>query len=359
MDKATAAADSTRKPSLQTVSTALAIGALGGWLATLAGIPLPWMLGSMTAVTLAALGNLPVALPNLLRSTMIVILGVMVGSAFTPEILPQLGNWLFSLSALLLYVIVSGAIGLVYFQRICRYDRLSAYFSAMPGGLSEMVIVGGALGGDARIISLTHASRILIIILALPFLFGLWLPYDSAAQPPAGLPLIEIPVSDLTILAACAVVGFLAARALKLPAAAIVGPMVASAAVHLAGITAAKPPIELVAAAQIVVGAAIGCRFRGLSLRLIATCVLSAAGWTVILVGVSLLFSWVLQNVTGVSFAGLFLAFAPGGVAEMSLIALALALDSAFVATHHVVRIFLIVVLAPALFRLMQRLRGT
>jgi uncharacterized membrane protein AbrB (regulator of aidB expression) len=45
------------------------------------------------------------------------------------------------------------------------------------------------------------------------------------------------------------------------------------------------------------------------------------------------------------------LAFAPGGLAEMSLIAFALAIDAAFVAAHHVLRIAMIVVAAPLIFR--------
>ena len=39
----------------------------------------------------------------------------------------------------------------------------------------------------------------------------------------------------------------------------------------------------------------------------------------------------------------------------MSLIALALAMDAAFVATHHIVRIFLIVVIAPTAFRFLRK----
>jgi uncharacterized membrane protein AbrB (regulator of aidB expression) len=39
----------------------------------------------------------------------------------------------------------------------------------------------------------------------------------------------------------------------------------------------------------------------------------------------------------------------------MSLIAIALGADAAFVAIHHIVRIFLIVVLAPLAFRLVGR----
>lgn len=345
-----------QKANLKTTVLSLVLGGLGGWLATQIGIPLPWMIGSMLAVTAGAMLGLPVAMPNWLRSVMVVVLGIMLGSGFSPAILAQLGDWALSLSALLLYVIVSGVIGILYFRRLCRYDPISAYFSAMPGGLSEMVAVGDEMGGDSRVISLTHAWRILAVIMTLPFLFQLWLAYDPAVRPNVGLPLLEVPPIDMAVLTACAVAGYFAAKALHLPAAAVVGPMILSAVVHLVGWTEANPPLELVAIAQVVVGAAIGCRFSGIQMGLVARCIAAASGATVILVAISLLFAWGLHSLTGLSFVALFLAFAPGGLAEMSLIALSLSLDSAFVATHHIVRIFIIVVCAPLLFKLLQRL---
>ncbi|MBM3558563.1 MAG: AbrB family transcriptional regulator [Alphaproteobacteria bacterium] len=47
-----------------------------------------------------------------------------------------------------------------------------------------------------------------------------------------------------------------------------------------------------------------------------------------------------------------------GGVTEMSLVALALSLDVAFVATHHLARILMIVTGAPIAFRLPGIARG-
>jgi membrane AbrB-like protein len=124
--------------------------------------------------------------------------------------------------------------------------------------------------------------------------------------------------------------------------------------VHLAGWTAAKPPVELVAAAQVVVGTAIGCRFAGVGVGLIRRAVVAAAGGTVVLMAASIAFAFGLNALTGLPTEALVLAFAPGGLAEMSLIAIAVSADAAFVATHHVVRIFLIVVCAPLVFRLMR-----
>ena len=134
---------------------ALAIGSLGGYAAYRLQLPLPWMIGAMALTTAAAIAGLPVVLPMGLRTLMVTVLGIMLGSAFSPEILDRLGAWAVSLGAVALYAALAGAASMLYFRRLCRYDPVSAYFSAMPGGLSEMVLVGGAMGGDVRVISLT------------------------------------------------------------------------------------------------------------------------------------------------------------------------------------------------------------
>ncbi len=336
---------------------ALATGTAGGWLAFQFKLPLAWMIGAMSATTSAAALGAPIAMPIAFRHVMVAVLGVMLGSGFRPEMLGHLGEWALSLSALALYAAVAGGAGLVYFRRVCGYDPVTSYFAAMPGGLSEMIMVGTEMGGDMRVISLTHAARVLLVVLALPFAFQLLVGYDPAARPSVGLPLVEVAPADLAILSACGVIGFALARAVRLPAAAVVGPMILSAAVHLMGWTAAKPPTELVAAAQVVVGTAIGCRFAGVSARLLTRAILGAAGGTAVLLGATIAFAVVLSRATGLPAVPLSLAFAPGGLAEMSLIAIAINADAAFVATHHVARIFLIVVLAPLAFRLTRRRR--
>ena len=70
----------------------------------------------------------------------------------------------------------------------------------------------------------------------------------------------------------------------SLPAAAVLGPMLFSAALHMTGVTDAKPPVELIAAAQVVVGTTIGCRFAGVKMALVARSIVASIGSTVILV---------------------------------------------------------------------------
>jgi membrane AbrB-like protein len=211
------------------------------------------------------------------------------------------------------------------------------------------------MGGDARVISLTHAARVMLVVLALPFAFQMLIGYDPAGRPPPGLPLAEVSGADLAVLSACGALGFVLARLLRLPAAGLVGPMILSAAVHILGWTTARPPFELVAAAQIVVGTAIGCRFAGVTTRLLLRTAAAAAGGTAVLLSATIAFAIGLAQITGLPAVPLMLAFSPGGLAEMSLIAIAIGADAAFVATHHIVRIFLVIVIAPLAFKLMGR----
>jgi membrane AbrB-like protein len=214
-----------------------------------------------------------------------------------------------------------------------------------------MVVVGSQYGGDERIISLTHTSRILLVVLALPFLMQLIFGYTPGPRPAAGIPLVDANPFDMLVLTFCGIAGFVLARLARLPAAAILGPMLFSAAFHMTSVTDARPPVELVNAAQVVVGTTIGCRFAGVRMALVMRSIVASVGSTIILVATGLLCAVLLHPLTGLPTIGIFLAFAPGGVAEMSLIALALSIDAALVATHHIARIFLIVVFTPMLFR--------
>jgi membrane AbrB-like protein len=343
-----------RRPAAthRAVALGLGIAAVGGMLAALSGLPLAWMLGALVATTAAALGGARAAVPGGLRTAMVAVLGIMLGSAFTPQIFADLGRWLYAPLVLVLYLALVAAIGLVYFRRLAKYDPITAYFSAMPGGLSEMAVVGEALGGDARTISLVHSVRILLLVLTIPLYFrfveGLEVP--TVVRSASGA---ELGALDAAILVGCAVVGYVGARRLRLPAAPLVGPMVLSAAVHLSGLTASAPPALVVALAQVVVGGAVGCRFAGLGLGRIWRDLKFGLGSAAGMIALTVALAAATSAVTGSEPFALALALAPGGLAEMSLIALALGADSVFVSAMHILRIAIIVTVAPLAARLM------
>src|SRR5260370_16830892 len=155
---------------------------------------------------------------------------------------------------------------------------------------------------------------------------------------------------DYAVLIGCGVIGAVVGRLLRLPASFMMGPMLMSAIAHLAGLTNSKPPGELVAAAQVVMGAGIGCRFVGAALDQLHKEMAASIGAAVILIGCAVIFAKFTVALTGLNLDATVLSYAPGGFAEMSLIGLALGLEIAMRPTHHPFPLFLIIIPRPLAF---------
>src|SRR3546814_9734292 len=136
----------------------------------------------------------------------------MLGSGFAPEILDRLGDWTISLLGLALYAVVGTGVVTWFLRRVCGYDPVTAFFSAAAGGVSEMVVVGSQFGGDERIISLTHTSRILLVVLALPVLMQILFGYTPGPRAAAGIPLVDANAFDMRVRALCGIAGLFRAR---------------------------------------------------------------------------------------------------------------------------------------------------
>ncbi len=333
---------------------ALLIGAAGGWLFAVLQLPLPWMLGSMTACTLAALLSAPIAAPAVVRPPMTMVIGVLLGAGFTPQVIERAPAWVPTLAGLVVFIVVCGLACVAYFRRVARFDPVTAYFAGMPGGLVEMVVVGEERGGDGRTIALIHSARILLVVMTLPFLVQAFTGVSLGERPAAGASILDTPVTGELWLVATALAGAVLGHVLRLPAKYLLGPMIASATVHAAGLTDFKPPVELVNVAQLVLGTTIGCRFLGTPAREILRILALSVGSTAILLAITLAFALTVSRVSDYGVVPLLLAYSPGGLAEMSLVALALQIEVAFVAAHHVIRVFLVMVGAGPVFALMR-----
>src|SRR5690606_1562326 len=84
-----------------------------------------------------------------------------------------------------------------------------------------------------------------------------------------------------------------------------------------AGMREAAPPVEIVYAADLQLGVSVGCRFIGTPLREILRILLLSVGSPAILVALTLLFAWLVAQVSSHGYIPLILAYSPGGLAEM------------------------------------------
>ena len=314
-------------------------------------MPLGWLLGAMCTNIVLSMGGLRVSVPAPVRAVSLAVLGVLLGSAFTPELLHRLGDWVISMVGLMVYLAIGAPLAILYCRKVIGLDRVSAAFSGIPGGLSEMVILCTSLGGNPRDTALAHSSRLVTILIIVPVVLE-WT--SDASIDTAEVTLnarMLLTANDALVLIACGILGPLLAKWSRLPAAMLTGALIASAGAHLAGLTEAKPPDWLIATVQVAIGASIGTRFGGSGHEEILRILLLSTGLTLMLLAFTAGFAFGIDSITGLGFLALLLAFTPGGIAEMSLIALLLNIDPVFVAAHHTLRILSIYLSVPILLR--------
>ncbi|TGD64490.1 AbrB family transcriptional regulator [Tabrizicola sp. WMC-M-20] len=342
--------------NLHPILLALLVAGLGGFTFRLLNLPLPWLLGAMVFTTLAAMRGLPIKAPLRLRPTTMVVLGLMLGSGFKPEILDNLAEWTLSLSLIGAYLAVVTVVIVPYYRRIAGLDRTTSIFCALPGGITELTLMGREFGGDDRQIALAHASRILIVVCLVALWAWMFLDVSAggAMTPAAGL--LNSTLSDLALLMIAGGAGLCIARLIRFPTPDLLGPMLLSAALHITDLVVNSPPVEIVILAQVLLGTFIGCRFTGMAPIVVLRALAFGAGASVLMLGITIGFATVLHTTFAQSLAAVAIAYAPGGFTEMSLIALALDEDVAYVASHHIVRFALVATFTPLFFRVLMRL---
>jgi len=342
----------TRSLLLRRCMTVL-ISAAGVAIFLLLDLPLPFLFGPMAASLVIALCGAPLAGLGQVSIAARSVLGVAIGTSVTPALVAELPSMLASVALVPLYIVVIGLIGVPFFRKICGFDLVTAFYAAMPGGAADMTIFGQEAGANVRQLSLVHVTRLMVIMVVAPII--LVNVYGVGLTHPIGPPASDLPVWELVIMAVAAIVGWKGGERIGLFGAAILGPLLVSAVLSLAGVLHLRPPREALLAAQFLIGMGIGVSYVGVTLRELRNTVAGGAAFVVILAALA---GAVTELVTLTGLAPPvegFLSFIPGGQAEMSMLALVSGADLSFVVVHHLTRILVVILGAPVLFRLLRR----
>jgi membrane AbrB-like protein len=330
----------------------VAIAALGAAAFRLVGLPLPFLFGPMSACLLAALLGAPLRATGQIGIGARTILGVAVGCSFTPAIVAQLPSMILSVALIPIYIAVIGIIGVPFFRRICGYDPATAGYAAMPGGLQDMVCFGAEAGGNPRALSLIHATRLIILVTLVPIILT-W-GFGATLDRPIGVPASEVPLGELAIMVVAALAGWKGGERIGLFGASILGPMIVTGALSLAGFIHYRPPAEAILTAQFFIGIGIGAGYTGITLGELRHDVASGVAFVLLLAALAALFTEIVVIANLATPLDGFLSFAPGGQAEMTVLAIIVGADLGFVAVHHVARVLLVIFGAPIAARLLR-----
>lgn len=337
---ATASRDLWRKRGKTILIAAGGVGAF--WLLSL---PLPFLLGPMFACLAFALGGAKLA--NTAKLTLIfrTILGVAAGSAITPDVVGDIPRMLGSLALVPFFILSIALLSYPLLRRGFGFDPVTSYYSAMPGGLQDLVVFGEEAGAKVRVLALVHATRILLLVSLAPVAMQTF--WDVDLTTPPGAPITGMDPLQTLLMVVCAIGGWQIAAKLKIFGASIIGPMILTAALTLTGVLHERPPAEMIMLSQFFIGLAVGSKYTGITAAELKKVVAAGLLNALLLTGISLGFM-ALISVLGLAHSlEAFMAFLPGGQGEMVVLAIIAGADLTYVVLHHILRLILVVTCAP------------
>ncbi len=327
------------------------IGAFGGWLASLANWPLPWMVGSLLAVIAVRCSGWLVSEVPRGRQVGQWIVASAIGLHFTGEVMREVLAHFGVILAGAIGTLLLGLIGIFILLR-SGSDRATAFFASMPGGASEMVVLANRHQAEAASVAAAHSLRLLLVVLIVPALFTWGLP--TVAAPPAA------PVSWPWLAVLLPAGGLLALlwKRLGQPNPWMLGPLTVCALASVAFDLHIGLPGWAGALGQWLIGCSLACHFDRPFFRSAPAFLLRILLFTLLAMLVAAALGGALGWVTALDEVSLMLGMMPGGITELCLTAEALQLSVALVTAVQVLRLFLVMFLAEPLFRLWQRRAG-
>jgi membrane AbrB-like protein len=331
-------------------------GFAGGLGALFLGAPMPFMLGGIFGGASFVLwyerdGKQLPKLSRWVRLVFMSIIGAMIGSRFTPELLTLIPQFWLSGLGLIAFIPIAHAGNYAIMRKLGGYKKLDAFYASLPGGIIDSVALAEEAGADLRIVTAQHFIRIILVVASVPLLF-LFI-QGNAVGSLAGQTMATSDYSfiDIALIVSIGLVGLFVGRLTKLPVSHMLGPLTLALVLTVSGIIEINIPPWMGNAAQYMVGTALGSQFSGVSRKLLIRGLrmgLLSGGYMLFLAAAFALF--LVQHVPA-EFGAMFISFAAGGLAEMSLIALSLNFNPVVVALHHLVRILLTVLFGNFLSR--------
>ncbi|MEP2028042.1 MAG: AbrB family transcriptional regulator [Paracoccaceae bacterium] len=324
----------------------IAIGAAGAFAGYLLGLPVFLLTGPAIAVSAIGLAGFRFAITPLVRDVTFIFIGIGIGSGVDAHAAAAFLSWPLAFLFLGIMLVVTMISCKTLLRSVFGFEQRSAILAASPGHLSFVISMSESLDLDITKIAIVQSVRLLALTLCVPFValfFGLDVGRDFLPAGPT------MPIHLVAALFSAALVFGLILKRLKVPAALLIGAMVASALAHLSDWTPGVLAPPVTNTCFVVMGTLIGTRFSGISISELAKSLSAGLCTTALTVLFALIAALPTAILLGMPITHVLVAFAPGGLETMIVMGAFLGANPGFVAACHVGRLLVLTVLVPAM----------
>jgi membrane AbrB-like protein len=332
-------------------SLTIAIGLCGTAFAISIGMPAAYLSGPVVAVALASFLGFKPFIPAHLTQLAFVLVGVMMGTTITPDVIAAIKTWPLSFIAVIIaiYILLYAAYWIL--KHLFGYDHNTAMLASSPGHLTYVLSLAATVKADIAAVSVVQSVRLIALTLSVPIIVE----YFDLIDPEQITMIGPMPFAALliTVLASLAL-GLLFSR-WNFPAALLLGGVAISGSTHLGGIVQGGVPDWLGIPTYIFLGCMIGARFSSFTSADFRRALLAGLIVTVAVVVIAGIFAVGVSHLTGVQLNAVMIAFAPGGLETMSAMAIMMHADTAYVGAHHILRLFFLTFLMPFVLQIKKQ----
>lgn len=312
-------------------------------------LPAALMLGPMVAAILLAASETRIRVPNPLFYAAQAVIGCLIARGLPASILGDLQkDWLLFLVVILLVVAVSTSTGWLL-ARSQVLPGTTAIWGASPGGATAMILMSDAYGADMRLVAFMQYTRVVFVATLASVVSALWTAGVGGMPAVVWFPPVDWPAFAETL--AVGVVGAVVARRLRVPAGALLGPLVLGCVLQGFGLVKIELPHWLLAMSYAMVGWTVGLRFTRDILVHAARAVPMLAAAVLLLVVLCGGLAAMLVLAVGVDPLTAYLATSPGGMDTVAIIAATSNVNVPFVMAMQACRLVVVLMASPALTR--------
>ncbi|SFA89893.1 AbrB family transcriptional regulator [Azotobacter beijerinckii] len=340
--------------ALQWLALLTAAGA-GGWLLGRCGLPAAWFLGPMLVAVAFGVGGTTVRMPRPAFKLGQGCVGILVAQSMTLSVLLTLAqSWHVMLlaTALTLALSLLVSLGLVWFGDI---PGSTAAWGMAPGAASAMVSMAEEDGADGRVVATMQYVRVVCVVLV-GALVGHLTGTPGVGAESLGLPPLAGTAAPVDLGPSLALIPFGVLAGARLPAGALLLPLLAGGALQVGGVLHLGLPDWLPPLAYGAIGCYIGLRFDMATLSHVWRRLPAMIVGAVVLIVLCALSAWLIALLLGKDFLSVYLATTPGGLDAMAIIAVDTRSDAGLVLAMQTLRLFGVIFTGAFFARQIMRL---
>lgn len=330
------------------------ISALFALVMELINLPGALLLGPMLASIVWSLQGGSLQIPRNLFVVAQAFIGCLVAQSISSGMLPTFAqHWSLFLFIVLSTIAASSLMGWVI-SKLKVLPGTTAIWGSSPGAAAAMVLMAEEFGADARLVAFMQYLRVIVVASAASIIARFWVDTSAAtAIPIIWFPPLQWATAETVLLA---LAGIIIARLARIPSGAMLVPMLLGMALQSGHLLKIDLPEWLLSMAYAVMGWRIGLGFTRQILKHAIRALPQIVFSIVLLIGFCGVLAWWLVQHFHLDPLTAYLATSPGGMDSIAVIAASIHnVDLEFVMALQTVRLFLVIILGPALAHIIAR----